>query len=215
MHKSIAIIGIHTGIGKTVVSAVIAEAIGADYWKPVQAGIEERDMSLVQELLTNGGARVHREAVLLTQPVSPHAAAEYDGVTIDFREFKWPETDKVLLVETAGGLMSPISAEETMIDFIQYYDLPVVLVTNNYLGSINHTLLTLEVLHDGGVQVLGIVVSGDENRQSESFIENYSNVPIIAHVPQLINLDAESVHIVAKSLQDSFKSLMNYERHNG
>ena len=129
MNKSIAIAGIHTGIGKTIASAVVAEAIGADYWKPVQAGKDQRDALLIKELLTNGEQRVHEEEIILSEPLSPHAAAAIDGVAIDFRTFKWPATDKTLLIETAGGVLSPISADSTMADFIAFYNLPVLLVS--------------------------------------------------------------------------------------
>src|ERR1700679_2988322 len=129
MNKSIAILGIHTGIGKTIASAVIAEAIGADYWKPVQAGLEERDAALVTQLLTNGKERVHEEAIKLLRPMSPHAAAEAEGIEIDYTQFKWPETNKTLLVETAGGILSPMSSTTTMADFVSHYQLPAILIT--------------------------------------------------------------------------------------
>ncbi len=197
IHNSIAILGIHTGIGKTIASAVIAEAIGADYWKPVQAGLEERDAALVMQLLTNGAERVHPEAFLLTQPMSPHAAAEIDGVVIDYTKFEWPQTDKTLLVETAGGILSPMSGNTTMADFVAYYKLPAILVMQNYLGSINHTLLSIEVLKSRGIKLLGIVISGAAYESSESFIEQYAGVQIIARIPHLPELNNDSVQACA------------------
>ncbi|MCW3122147.1 MAG: bioD [Flavipsychrobacter sp.] len=192
-HNSIAILGIHTGIGKTIASAVIAEAIGADYWKPVQAGIEERDIDLVSRLLTDGLGRVHPEAVVLSQPMSPHAAAAIDNVDIDFTKFEWPVTNKTLLVETAGGILSPMSSTTTMADFVLHYQLPVILVVQNYLGSINHSLLSIEVLKNRGVNLLGIVINGTPNSDSETFIEQYSKVPVIARIPHLETLDNATV----------------------
>jgi len=200
MTNSIAILGIHTGIGKTITSAVLAEAIGADYWKPVQAGIEERDALLVKQLITDGGRRVHDEALLLTQPMSPHAAADIDGVAVDFTQFKWPKTSHTLLVETAGGILSPMSAGTTMSDFVQHYNMPAVLVSQNYLGSINHTLLSIEVLRNRGIRLLGLVMSGATNEASETFIERYGGVPVIARIPQLQNIDAASVKEAARVL---------------
>lgn len=193
MTNTIAIAGIHTGIGKTVVSAALAEALGADYWKPVQAGLEERDTDAVRQWLTNGDARVHAEAVALTQPLSPHAAAAIDGIAIDHTAFAWPKTDKLLIVETAGGLLSPISATATMADFIHHYRLPTFLISQNYLGSINHTLLTIEVLRNRGIQILGIVMSGDKNTASETFIEQYGQTPILARIPQLLPVNKSSI----------------------
>ena len=199
----IAIAGIHTGIGKTIASAVIAEALGADYWKPVQAGIEERDVDVLKQLLTNGPARVHEEAVLLTRPVSPHDAAETDNIKIDYKKFIWPQTAKLLLVETAGGVLSPISENSTMADFMAYYQLPAILIAQNYLGSINHTLLTIEVLKGRGVPLLGIVMNGPENIPSETFTEHYSHIPIIARIPYFDTLDNQSIVSCAAAIKQS------------
>ena len=208
IQNSIAILGIHTGIGKTVASAVIAEAIGADYWKPVQAGLEERDAALVTQLLSNGTERVHPEALLLTQPMSPHAAAQIDGVVIDYTKFEWPQTDKTLLVETAGGILSPMSATTTMADFVAHYKLPAILVVQNYLGSINHTLLSIEVLKSRGIKLLGIVISGAPYESSESFIEQYAGVQIIARIPHLPVLNNESVRTCAGTIKASLQQAL-------
>ena len=214
MKKSIAIAGIHTGIGKTVAAAVLAEAMDADYWKPVQAGTEERDMLRVGQLLTNGDSRVHKEAVLLAQAMSPHAAAQAEGINIDYKKFAWPMTKKTLLVETAGGVLSPMSADQggtnqtTMADFISYYNLPTLLVVQNYLGSINHTLLTLEVIKQKGINLIGIVMNGAENTASETFITQYSRVPVIARVPQFEKLDNGSVAAEAQKIKKSLSKYM-------
>jgi dethiobiotin synthetase len=205
--RSIAIAGIHTGIGKTIAAAVIAEAMDADYWKPVQAGIEERDTETVQRLLTNGSKRVHQEAFVLSQPMSPHAAAAIDGVDIDITKFDWPSTQKTLLVETAGGLLSPMSSTATMADFISYYRLPVILVVQNYLGSINHTLLSLEVLKGRGMQLLGIVMNGTANNASETYIEQYAGVPILARIPYFETLDNKFVTACAAEIRDSLQKV--------
>ena len=203
MNNSIAILGIHTGIGKTICSAVLAEAMGADYWKPVQAGMEERDIAIVKELLTNGHERVHEEAIKLSQPMSPHAAAEIDGVEIDFTKFAWPKTDKTLLVETAGGILSPMSSTTTMADFVSHYNLPAILVIQNYLGSINHTLLSIEVLKHRNIKLLGLVINGDANESSEAFIRQYAKVPILARVPRFEHLDNPSVTTYAATIRTS------------
>ncbi len=213
-HNSIAILGIHTGIGKTVASAVIAEAIGADYWKPVQAGLEERDTAQVMQLLTNGAGRVHPEALLLTQPMSPHAAAEIDGVVVDYTKFDWPQTDKTLLVETAGGILSPMSAHTTMADFVAHYKLPAILVVQNYLGSINHTLLSIEVLKSRGIQLLGIVISGAAYDSSESFIEQYAGVQIIARIPHITPLNYDSVRACAGTIKASLQQALQLPTNN-
>jgi dethiobiotin synthetase len=208
MKKSIAIAGIHTGIGKTIASAVIAEAIGADYWKPVQAGTAERDMMRVKELISNGDKRVHEEALLLSSPMSPHAAAHIDGIEIDYTKFVWPKTDKNLLIETAGGLLSPMSDSTTMADFIAHYQLPAILITQNYLGSINHTLLSIEVMKARGISLLGIIINGVQNHYSETFIEQYANVPVIARIPYFDKLDNHSITKCAHEIRDSLSALL-------
>ena len=198
--KLIAIAGIHTGIGKTIASAVLAEAMGADYWKPIQAGIEECDKHTVQNLITNGSQRVHQEAIVLTQPLSPHAAASIDGVTIDFKKFQFPQTDKLLLVETAGGVLSPVSGTTTMADFMAWYSLPAILVVKNYLGSINHTLLSIEVLKTRGIRLLGLIINGEPNEASENFIVQYSGVPIIARIPLFRTVNPTSISKCAETI---------------
>lgn len=211
MKKIVAIAGIHTNIGKTIASAVIAEATGMDYWKPVQAGAQERDTELLRKMLTDGANRVHEEAVLLSQPLSPHTAAAIDNVTVDFKNFKWPHTDRSLLVETAGGLLSPMTANTTMADFIIYYNLPTILITMNYLGSINHTLLTIEVLKNRGIKVLGLIVNGLENESSEQFILDYSGIPFIARIPYINDLTNEGIQRYAMQLKPILQPLISQD----
>ncbi len=211
MNNAIAITGIHTGIGKTIAAAVIAEALGADYWKPVQAGeLHNSDSIIVRSFLTDGVQRVHPEAFLLTQPLSPHAAARIDGVTIDHTTFQRPATDELLLIETAGGVLSPMSEDATMADFVAYHQLPTILITNNYLGSINHTLLSIEALKHRGIQVLGIVVSGAANTTSEAYIAHYGGVPVIAHIPFL---DVVNNHTIKEQAARIAASLQKHIHH--
>ena len=207
MKNSIAILGIHTGIGKTIAAAVLAEAMGADYWKPVQAGTEERDAQTVRQLLSDGNRRVHDEAVILTQPLSPHAAAAIDNVEVDYTKFIWPKTANTLLVETAGGILSPMSATTTMADFVSHYKMPAILVSQNYLGSINHTLMSIEVLRSRGIGLLGIIVNGVANEASETFITQYSEVPIIARIPHFEVLDKSTVRACASQIKQSLVGL--------
>ena len=207
MTRSIAILGIHTGIGKTIASAVMAEAMSADYWKPVQAGTEERDALVLKQLLTNGSSRVHDEAVVLSQPLSPHAAAAIDNVEVDYTKFAWPKTDNVLLVETAGGILSPMSNSTTMADFVAHYKMSAILVAQNYLGSINHTLMSIEVLKKRGIRLLGIVMNGVANKSSEDFIIQYSNIQMIACIPHFDKLDSASVKACAAKIKHSLLAL--------
>ena len=190
--NAIAIVGIHTGIGKTIASAVIAELLGADYWKPIQAGVEERDMLTVSGLISHGENRVHPEAILLKMAASPHTAASAEGIEVDYKKFIWPTTAKPLVVETAGGVLSPVSNTETVADRVKHFNLPAVLVVQNYLGSINHTLAAIEVLKSRQINMIGIVINGEPNVSSESFITQYSGEKIIMRIPVIDKADRRS-----------------------
>jgi dethiobiotin synthetase len=211
MQRTIAIAGIHTGVGKTIASAVLTKALQADYWKPVQAGdLDNSDTITVQQLVgENHTCMFHPEAFRLTQPLSPHLAAAMDGVTIDHTQLRLPQTTNTLLVETAGGLHSPMSDTATMVDFIQHHQLPVILVTRHYLGSINHTLAAIEVLRQRQIPLLGLIVSGDAHEASEQFITNYSGVPVSAHIPEMTTPDAAQVAVIAEACKTSFLKLLS------
>jgi len=211
MRKVIAIMGIHTGIGKTIVSAILAEALRADYWKPVQAGdLQNSDSKKVGSLLSNTESIVHPEAVRLNHPLSPHEAARLDGVEINFESMAWPKTPRHLLVETAGGVMSPINHEATMVDFVSFYNLPVVLIVRHYLGSINHTLMSIDVLKRREINVLGLIISGHPNPASQSFISGYSPLPILAQLPELPVISASSVREAAHTHRPSLQTVLEY-----
>ncbi|AYD47807.1 dethiobiotin synthase [Arachidicoccus soli] len=194
MSKKIAILGIHTDIGKTVTAAIMTEALHADYWKPLQAGdLDNSDRIKVKRWITNKYSVIHPEAIKLLMPASPHTAAAAENCVFDFKKFQIPKTENTLLIETAGGIFSPIDDKNTMLDFVQYFQWPVVLVSRNYLGSINHTLLCLNVLKQRGVKVLALIVNGKRNESSESFIKNYSNIEHIMYIKELATLDKEIV----------------------
>ncbi|MCX6213537.1 dethiobiotin synthase [Spirosoma sp.] len=177
--------GIGTEIGKTVSSAVLVEALQADYWKPVQSGgLDDSDTATVRRLISNTKSYFHPEAYRLTQPLSPHAAAEIDGVTIDLAKFNLPETQNALVVELAGGLMVPLNNHELTIDLVQKLALPVVLVSRNYLGSINHTLLSVEACRSRNIPLVGILFNGPTVAASESFILNYTGLSCIGRIGQ-------------------------------
>ncbi len=206
IHK-FALAGIHTGIGKTIAAAVLAEVLGADYWKPVQAGNVETDTDTIKLLLDNGNNRVFSEAYLLAKPASPHEAAKEEGIKIDLKKFNFPKTNNKLIVETAGGVHSPITDNETMVDFMKYYNLPVILVSKNYLGSINHTLLSIDVLKSKGIHLLGIIMNGETNKSSETFIEEYAKIPIIARIPHFEIISKNTISCFANTIKDDLCKL--------
>ena len=180
--KQFIVAGIGTEIGKTVVSAILTTGLKADYWKPVQAGdLDQGDAYWIRNWVPS--ATVHPSTYALTQPMSPHSAAEIDGITITLENFKIP-TDQTLIVELAGGIMVPLNDRETNLDFIKHLNLPVILVSKNYLGSINHTLLSYEILKQHGIPMAGIVFNGPENPSGEKFILNHTGLPLILRVNQ-------------------------------
>ena len=169
--KPIFITGIGTGIGKTIVSAVLVEKLKADYWKPVQSGeLDNSDTMKVKSLVTNTASVFHPEAYRLTQPYSPHKSAALDKTTIDPAKIILPETNNNLVIEGAGGLMVPLNDNFLMIDLIKQLGAAVILVSQNYLGSINHTLLSVQALKQYQIPVKGIIFNGKRDAYSEKNI---------------------------------------------
>lgn len=176
--------GIGTGIGKTLISAILVEKLKADYWKPVQSGdLDSSDTLTVQNLVSNTISVFHLEAYRLTQPYSPHKSAAIDGITIDLKKIIAPKTDNTLVIEGAGGLMVPLNNQFLMIDLIKQLDAEVILVSQNYLGSINHTLLSIDALKHREISIKGIIFNGTEDSSSETFILNYSKLKKLGHIP--------------------------------
>ncbi len=184
-----------TDAGKTLISAILVEAMGGDYWKPIQAGaLNDTDTMLVARLLEDPHATCHPESYRLRTAMSPHGAAAIDGVSIEPGRMRMPDTDRPLFIEGAGGLMVPLNARgDLIIDLIGTFEARVVLISRNYLGSINHTLLSLEVLKSRGIKVVGLIFNGPENRSTESFIEWYTEMPVIGRVREEPFWDRQTV----------------------
>jgi dethiobiotin synthetase len=197
--KNIFVTGIDTDSGKTLVSAILCEALGYDYWKPVQAGLP-RDADLVSTLITNRQLVVHPETHLLREPMSPHAAAKRDGIEIQPNDFIPPATSRGLIIEGAGGILVPLNDHDLMIDLMSQFRAPVVLVSDLYLGSINHTLLSVEALRRRTLTILGIVFNGPENPDSESLILSHTGLPCILRLGRADRVDADWVRAQASKL---------------
>ncbi|MES2652386.1 MAG: dethiobiotin synthase [Bacteroidota bacterium] len=194
MSESYFITGIGTGIGKTIASAVLTEKLKADYWKPIQAGdLAQSDSLMVQELLSNVKSKIHPEQYRLTQPLSPHLSAKLDRITIDLEAFKLPPTENKLIVEGAGGLMVPLNDQYLVLDLIKKLNLQIVLISKHYLGSINHTLLTINTLKQHQITIKGVIFNGEPNIESEKYILNYGKVTSLGHIPMLTTLSKESI----------------------
>lgn len=182
------ITAIDTDSGKTLVSAILCEALHADYWKPIQAGLP-RDSETVTSLVSNNRTRIHPERYLLNTPASPHAAAKIDGIKIQLHDFKVPESKNDLIIEGAGGCLVPLNDTDFVIDLIKLLNTKVILVSDLYLGSINHTLLTIEALKKRNIPVKGIVFNGESNPESERIITLHSNLPVLLRIKKEAAID--------------------------
>lgn len=195
--------GIGTGVGKTIAAAIVCEALKADYWKPVQAGdLDQSDTMMVQSLISNSVTRFFPERFSLSQPMSPHAAAAIDGIRISPRDFSLPETSNKLVIEGAGGLMVPLNEHYMMIDLIEDFNSPVILVSRNYLGSINHTLLSAEALQKRSIPILGIIFNDTPNESTEKLITDYTGLPVLCHIQPEIKWTKDRISAYAAQLKE-------------
>ena len=189
MRPAYFITGIGTGVGKTLISAILTEALDAEYWKPIQAGLEDAtDSGSVSKWISDPAGRIHDEVYKLTMPASPHIAAREEGRTISLEKIKSEFerisslSDSPLIIEGAGGLLVPLNTTQTILDLITILNIPVIIVSRNYLGSINHSLLTANMLKQAGVNALGWVFN-DQFMQYEKEISAWTQLPILGSVP--------------------------------
>ncbi len=196
--------GIGTDVGKTVVSAILVEALNADYWKPVQCGLP-RDTEVVRDLVSSEAGTFHQEKYLLNEPASPHQAAFNQQVSLKLSDFVLPDTSNDLVIEGAGGIMVPINDQELVLDIISKFTDRLILVANLYLGSINHSLLTIEVLKARGIQIAGLVFNGPENLHSQRIIQSYSGAACLLHLEPESKIDSHNVKKWAKELRKNLE----------
>ena len=186
--------GIGTDVGKTIASAISVEAMGADYWKPIQAGdLHQTDTMKVQSLVSNKQSVFYPETYRLTKPMSPHAAAFYDKVEINPDDVLLPKHGRNLIIEGAGGLMVPLSKDFLMIDLIEKLGAEVILISQNYLGSINHTLLSAEALKNRNITVKGIIFNGQSVNTTETFICEYTGLKVLLRIDNEKIIDKKTI----------------------
>ena len=208
--ERIFITGIGTGIGKTFVSAILAKALHADYWKPIQAGFEDgTDSEWAANWLKDTGSVVHPEVYRLVKPASPHIAAREEGITIDLAKIckKIPQNDRTLLIEGAGGLLVPLNESQFVADLIKELGAKVILVSRNYLGSINHSLLTARVCREMQIPVIGWVFN-DQYLNYEEEIVKWSNLPRIASIPWTENINGTFINSQTTAITKRLKELL-------
>ena len=204
--KKYFITGISTEVGKTIASAIVTEALKADYWKPIQAGeLDNCDTKKVESLISNSTSKFHPNSYALNTPMSPHAAAEIDEVTIDLSKITEPKTSKNLVVEGAGGLLVPLNNNDTILDIIPV-DAKVIIVSRHYLGSINHTLLTVKLLQEKGFDI-SIIFSGNEHKTTEDIIKKMTNISVIGRIEEEPYFDKNVIKEYAELFKEKLLNL--------
>jgi dethiobiotin synthetase len=201
------ITGIGTDVGKTITSAIITQSLEADYWKPIQAGdLDNSDSHKIQRYISNNKTVIHENSYKLNTPASPHLAAQLDGIAIDLKKITEPQTKNHLVIEGAGGLLVPLNNSDCIIDLIQN-DYKVIVVSRHYLGSINHTLLTFEVLKNRKITVSGIIFSGDENKSSEEIILTKTKAKFIGRIDNEPYFDQDVINYYADLFRENLLNL--------
>jgi len=199
------ITGIDTDIGKTIVSAIVTEALQADYWKPVQSGdLENTDTMKVQRLISNPKTVFHKEAYALKTPASPHYAAELDGVRIAMNKIIPPATNNHLVVEGAGGLFVPLNDKKLILDLVQQLGYEVIVVSKNYLGSINHTLSTIDALQQREIPIAGVLFNGEPTPSTEDYIIKYTGVKKIGNLEWMDHVSKAGIKEIANKFKTFF-----------
>ena len=197
--------GIGTDVGKTVIAAIVTEALQADYWKPIQAGdLDDGDAHKIERYICNDKTVIHPNSYALNTPMSPHESARLDGVTIDLNQIKTPETANHLVVEGAGGILVPLNDTQTIFDLIAPGD-KVIVVSRHYLGSINHTLMTLELLKNKDCD-MRLVFNGAEHPSTESIITSMTGVSVLGRLEEEPYIDDKVVSEYAAIFQPQLEA---------
>jgi dethiobiotin synthetase len=201
------ITGIGTDVGKTIASAIITEALEADYWKPIQAGdLDNSDTHKIKKYISNNKTIFHDNSYALNTPASPHYAAAIDNVLIDLKKIVEPKTKNHLVIEGAGGIFVPLNQQDTIIDLIKP-DYKVIVVSRHYLGSINHTLLTIEALQKHKVAIAGIIFNEDENNATEEIILSKTGLKMLGRIEKEHYFDANVIRYYADKFSETLLML--------
>ena len=201
MNDTYFITGISTEVGKTMSSAIVVESLQADYWKPIQSGdLDNSDTMKVKSLISNSISTFFPSSYESNYPASPHLSAQMEGRHIELAHIKRPHSSNTLVIEGAGGLFVPLNERNTILDLMLPTD-KIVLVSRHYLGSINHTMLSVEALQRRGLNIFGIIFSGEENTATESWIASYTQIPIIGRIEEEPFFDKNTI----KKYADLFK----------
>jgi dethiobiotin synthetase len=194
------ITGIGTNVGKTIVSAILTEKLEADYWKPIQSGTNEGlDSNTIKELISNSKTVIHPESYLLKEPLSPNLAAKKENRTIALENINLPLTSNHLIIEGAGGLMVPINNKHYVIDLAKKFDCEIIVVMSNYLGCINHSLLTIDYLIRNNFKIKALIFNGDFNVEVKESITNYAPSIKIIDIPSMTLINKKNIQSIARA----------------
>lgn len=194
LSRRIFVTGIGTDVGKTVVSAILCEALKADYWKPVQTGnYFASDSDKIRKLVSNEQTVIHPEAYSLKHYMSPHAAAETEGIGIEIENIVPPKTENTLIIEGAGGILVPLNRKFMIVDLITKFKAEAIIVVQNYLGSINHSLMTMECLKQRDIPITGWILNGLSHQLSEDIINELSHIPQLGTIQKEAEVNKEMV----------------------
>ena len=194
--------GTDTDIGKTLISAFLVRGLNSFYWKPIQSGTEnETDSEYVRRVSKVNNKQILKEAYIFSSPVSPHWAAEIDQKEVRKSALNLPKINQNLVVETAGGLMVPLTRDFLQIDQMKTWDLPVIIVCRSSLGTLNHTLLSIEALRKRKIKIMGLIINGEKHLDNPKTLEIFSGLPIIAEFPLIKNLSVNNLDLLWKDLK--------------
>ncbi|MGC1879210.1 MAG: dethiobiotin synthase [Rhabdochlamydiaceae bacterium] len=208
MHR-IMVAGIGTDVGKTIVSAILTTLLNGDYWKPIQCGDEENsDTTTIKKWIDTVKHSIHPPAYSLKAPLSPHHAARLENTWIRLDSIALPQTTRPLIIEGVGGILVPLTPKILSIDLFKSWDCKWVIVSKHYLGSINHTLLTIEVLKQLHLPILGIIFNGEHNPDSEAAISEISQLPVLGRLLPEANLNPQTIQRYAKQWQPHCSNLL-------
>lgn len=209
MHKII-VAGTGPDVGKTVVSAILTTLLQADYWKPVQCGSEElSDTCTIKQLINSSSSFVHPPAYSFKAAVSPHQAAQQENCLIEMGAFQLPKTQRNLVIESAGGIYVPLTLQNLTFDLFKQWNCSWIVVSRHYVGSINHTLLTLEALKNHGIPILGLIFNGAINPASEQAVLGFSGVPLIARLLPEKTIDSTLIQRYAIQWKQRFNQILS------
>ena len=200
--KGFFITGSDTGVGKTFFSSILMKKYNYEYWKPIQTGKSIENDTLYIKNLNISNKRLHPPTYLLNKPLSPHLAASYEKILIDIKKINKPESKMPLIVEGAGGILVPLNKNKLIIDLIKKFKFPVIVVSKSILGTINHTLMTLEILKKNNIKVFGVVLNNIKNRKegndNAKSIEMFGKIKVLAKIPSIKNINKKKTDNLSK-----------------